>query len=541
MMNMTRTAARQFYELIDSQIVRGHPLERYFRRRATEALDWLTVLENKSTKIKKVVHFESALKLVLKDAPKHWIYKKDDDVDAWQPYFVDQITYIPDRHDRDGNVIEEKHVSVRLCYEKFGKYRKTSVNFYLEDIKGYNPVGSLAKFGYKLETPEVLTAYTEQTARFAEMYSDIGLQCEAVGLMEVELVEDDRSWWNRAQKNITMDRDGVPGRVVVDVYQEGEDDGKNSKGDRPTVSFWDKEPVDHEGSEDDDDTDIKPGDEDPEEDQFTKTVLDYEIPVMPSMKLFDLRRHQRVIGRVEQLTIYRYQEGLHDKLILPTEHKELIDIMVGHHGGFGDIIGNKGNGTIVLCDGPPGTGKTLTSEVGAEAMKKPLYSVQCSQIGLKPDEIEEELLKVLARAQRWKAILLLDEADVYVMKRGNDLQQNAIVGVFLRVLEYYRGILFLTTNRGDDVDDAIASRCLARIGYTTPSQEDQKRIWQTLSLTSGVAIADKEIDIIVKQHEGLSGRDVKNLLKLAGIVAKARGTPVDSDIVKYVKRFKPTE
>ena len=104
-------------------------------------------------------------------------------------------------------------------------------------------------------------------------------------------------------------------------------------------------------------------------------------------------------------------------------------------------------------------------------MQRPLYSVQCSQLGLEPADLERELLKIFTRAARWNAILLLDEADVYIHRRGSDIQQNAIVGVFLRVLEYYSGVMFLTTNRAELVDDAIASRCLARIDYQSVTLE----------------------------------------------------------------------
>src|SRR6185295_19284784 len=104
------------------------------------------------------------------------------------------------------------------------------------------------------------------------------------------------------------------------------------------------------------------------------------------------------------------------------------------------IVAGKTGGTIVFCTGEPGTGKTLTGEVFSEVIKRPLYVVQCSQLGTDEEELEKQLKKVLRRAQRWGAILLIDEADVYVRERGDDIQQNAIVGVFLRVLEYYRGI-----------------------------------------------------------------------------------------------------
>lgn len=47
------------------------------------------------------------------------------------------------------------------------------------------------------------------------------------------------------------------------------------------------------------------------------------------------------------------------------------------------------------------------------------------------------------------AVVLFDESDVFLEERTQaDLQRNALVSAFLRVLEYYDGILILTTNRG---------------------------------------------------------------------------------------------
>ena len=45
-------------------------------------------------------------------------------------------------------------------------------------------------------------------------------------------------------------------------------------------------------------------------------------------------------------------------------------------------------------------------------------------------------------------VVLLDEADVFLEERDvKDLNRNALVSVFLRALEYYDGILILTSNR----------------------------------------------------------------------------------------------
>ena len=169
-----------------------------------------------------------------------------------------------------------------------------------------------------------------------------------------------------------------------------------------------------------------------------------------------------------------------------------------------------------------------------------MYSIQASQLGIDPLELEKELKLILRRASRWNAVLLLDEADVYVGQRGTDLIQNAIVGVFLRVLEYHSSLMFLTTNRPEIVDDAIASRCIARIDYSYPSAEDQVKIWTVLSQTSDIKLSDETIKEIVNIHNKFSGRDIKNMLKLANLQAVSRNENLGLKHVTYVKRFSPT-
>jgi len=54
---------------------------------------------------------------------------------------------------------------------------------------------------------------------------------------------------------------------------------------------------------------------------------------------------------------------------------------------------------------------------------------------------------ILERNNRWDAVLLLDEADVFLEARSaHDLERYKLVSIFLRLLEYYEGILFLTTS-----------------------------------------------------------------------------------------------
>src|SRR6202012_1302752 len=84
----------------------------------------------------------------------------------------------------------------------------------------------------------------------------------------------------------------------------------------------------------------------------------------------------------------------------------------------------------------------------ADLLKCPLYMVSAGDLGTEPTKLEKELQNILDIAHSWGAILLLDEADVFLEQRSiHDIHRNALVSIFLRLLEYFQGILFLTTNR----------------------------------------------------------------------------------------------
>ncbi|EIN11074.1 P-loop containing nucleoside triphosphate hydrolase protein [Punctularia strigosozonata HHB-11173 SS5] len=114
---------------------------------------------------------------------------------------------------------------------------------------------------------------------------------------------------------------------------------------------------------------------------------------------------------------------------------------------------------ISVLHGPPGTGKTLTAEAVAEHLKRPLYVVGTSELSTEPYGLESSLQSILRLATAWDAVLLIDEADVYLEQRSlHEIERNALVSVALRLLEYHRGVLFLTTNRIKTFDEAFLSR-----------------------------------------------------------------------------------
>lgn len=504
-------------------------------------------------KPRSVEHFSVVLKAYLQGVPGHRIYWRDEIGGVHYAHYVNSIEYKPPREEREYRT--PPSVTVRLLYQEFGERCSTSIDFHAEDCLHLTAQEALNSQGYYVETPELREEYEAEIRRYDAIAPNIGLQLLGRGLASDNLDgnKSARSWWSR---QIHLAHAGEPARLVVDVYQETDEHHSRGGGNRTSLDlyFWKREIIalatsDEEGhmpeAEEDEDEytyrTTRRRKDLPEEDTFDERP-NPEIPIHPILATFDLRRHLRLRVHVGACEVYEYDRSLAAKLVLPPEVRDLIEILISSASDFKDVVEGKSNGSVILCAGPAGVGKTLTAEVYSEAMERPLYSVQCSQLGVKPEKLEEELHRVFSRAQRWNAIALLDEADVYVMARGEDLQQNAIVGVFLRVLEYYSGTLFLTTNRSDKVDDAIASRCIARIDYEIPSPEDQRRLWRILADTAEVGIADTVIEGILKTPglDNLSGRDIKNLIKLARAVSQAKGEPITVEMVAFVKRFKPT-
>lgn len=258
------------------------------------------------------------------------------------------------------------------------------------------------------------------------------------------------------------------------------------------------------------------------------------------VRIFDLSKH--IFARVNciSLTPYQYDKSMAQKIVLPEHHKDLIDVLTKDLELIrSDIVQGKSLGTTILCQGEPGLGKTLTAECYAELNSSPLYRVHSGQIGTSPDEVQNSLQTILDRASRWKATLLIDEADVFIRERGDDIQQNAIVAAFLQTLEYYSGLLFMTTNRSSDVDDAILSRCVAVVKYEHPEYESRRRIWAVLSQQMKIELSQELIDQLAEHfNKRVSGRDILKLLDLASRYAKIKNEPFTMDLFKRCAIFK---
>ncbi|KAI4261055.1 MAG: hypothetical protein L6R42_003740, partial [Xanthoria sp. 1 TBL-2021] len=173
-----------------------------------------------------------------------------------------------------------------------------------------------------------------------------------------------------------------------------------------------------------------------------------------------------------------------DDLVIREEYKRAVKALVKSHSLSPgnrhqvDLVRGKGKGLIILLHGVPGVGKTSTAECVAAYTKRPLFPITCGDIGQTAPEVETNLEQIFLLARKWGCVLLLDEADVFLAKRERDsIDRNALVTVFLRALEYYSGILFLTTNRIGAFDEAFISRIHMSLYYPDLNQENTFKVW----------------------------------------------------------------
>ena len=107
---------------------------------------------------------------------------------------------------------------------------------------------------------------------------------------------------------------------------------------------------------------------------------------------------------------------------------------------------------------------------------------------------------------------ILDEADVFMERRSShEITRNGLVSVFLRKLKYCEGIMFLTTNRVSEFDEAILTRIHLMLRFDELDSNARKNIWKTFlnraRTSSGLAkITFSELERLVECK--LNGRQV---------------------------------
>lgn len=148
-------------------------------------------------------------------------------------------------------------------------------------------------------------------------------------------------------------------------------------------------------------------------------------------------------------------------------------------------------------------------------------------------ELEVALSRVRELAGLWKAILLLDECDVFLEQRSViDFERNTVVAMFLQKLEYYEGILFRTTNRADNIDPAIKSRVHLTMKYLDLVPSARRKLWNNFMKEGEHNLVEDDIDELAKLD--MKGRQIKNVIKIGYLLARRKLVLVDRGLLNMV-------
>lgn len=372
------------------------------------------------------------------------------------------------------------------------------------------------------ETPALHELYSKQIDRFFKFLPQFGKQFRVRGYAT------SGGWF---AQDVSMLTEGKPGRCILDTIPAAaiSSEDADSRPRRVKPSYFGRY-EDEEGSSDGvskDSLDI-PLEELTQADLQLSTPVRWiteggepirrDAPLHPTVQIFHLEKYRSFNVHVNNIAPYKYRDGIIESLVLPSEIKQLALMLVGDSSleEIDDVIEGKSQSTLITLIGDPGVGKTLLAEVIAEVTEKPLYKIPADRLGGSADVIEVNLKKFLRQAETWNAVLMIDEANAYVHSRGTDVEQNAIVGVFLRLVEYFKGTLILTTNQTSDndtfdIDDAVLSRSDAVIRIELPTPEDAKRIWLVQAKHLKVSLDEALIDKLVSTYT-ISGRSIRKLL-----------------------------
>ncbi|WP_299460157.1 ATP-binding protein [uncultured Microscilla sp.] len=170
---------------------------------------------------------------------------------------------------------------------------------------------------------------------------------------------------------------------------------------------------------------------------------------------------------------------------------------VTHYNEVKAILGNKVmKGFRLMMYGSSGTGKTLTAMLLAKHAQKPLYRININQIVDKyVGETNKKLEQVFRQASNKDWILFFDEGDSLFGKRSegggssNERYANQEVNYLLTKMEEYEGMIFLSTNKDEAIDDAFKRRFESRLWFREPDDETRILLWKHFFTKGGLELS----------------------------------------------------
>ena len=260
--------------------------------------------------------------------------------------------------------------------------------------------------------------------------------------------------------------------------------------------------------------------------------------------LEDSARNQLAVGP-SRFVYVRKPKGTLDRLVVPPDVMKKLRFLVAAarnrvevmtKWGFDEIF-TSGKGITALFTGEAGTGKTFCPELVAGELGVDLWHVDLSAIVSKyVGETEKNIHDLFSRLTRaHPLVLLLGEADALFgqrveVKTATDKFANLEINVLLQEMDRFEGVLILTSNLPENIDQAFRRRLLVHIQFPAPDTAQREELWRKL-LPPNVPLApDVDFAYLARCFE-LTGGFIRNAILCAAYAARERGVVTMNDLM----------
>ncbi|TLD28251.1 hypothetical protein PspLS_03882 [Pyricularia sp. CBS 133598] len=278
--------------------------------------------------------------------------------------------------------------------------------------------------------------------------------------------------------------------------------------------------------------------------------LAFLFPLLEGYSLKEKRREQLLTTTFEPIAKFlvdyiqpvRWNDDAYSNFVHDKYQKDQILSFVANHrtnneGKAADFIRGKSEGLLILLSGLRARARP--------SQPRPSWIKPGGRLDAK--EMGPKLKSALEVATELGAVVLLDEADVFMSKRDyNHIHRNELVSVFLRELKYFRGTMFLTTNLLDNVDNAFLSRMSMHIVFKPLTFGTREAIWdkllarqlpQPMSLESEVGIPGGESQLSERDLQelarwNLNGREITNVARMVRAWCNCKGRDMTLERLK---------
>ena len=353
-----------------------------------------------------------------------------------------------------------------------------------------------------------------------------------------EVYGEDDDAWEAIEELPFTDRDAVDGtlrftvsELAHDWYIDKADEGRVGRNPALAYEFGDEFDVDY--------------DEVVAENQPKEADSEWVHSLVEEV-LGEGEEAEEMLELVEIFAPGEIEQGLDDIVLTEEQEKEVQKVMKAiEHRDYLREVGLSEIGKLLFV-GPPGTGKTSTAKALSGRLELPFIEVKLSMITSQYlGETSKNVDKVFELAKMLSpCILFIDEFDSIAKTRDSDEHAalKRTVNTLLKSIDdisLVRDSVLLigATNHPKMLDYAAWRRFDEIVEFPAPDEEMRAQILRII--TRDVDIEDFDADALAAETEGLTGSDLRLVLREAVLDALTndRRKLTHDDLVRAVENF----